>query len=159
MRWVFTTECLRNNFRIHLCSLFYLNLANLGLCVKPHLITCLLVPHLLFNGTAAFPGANCRLRKSIASKPYLAARMAFLLSADAGKLKRSALFCSLCSTKGTILKPEIAQPLTETAHKEAPVLLLVKTTQSHRVQTFLLDVCVTSYLSVFLRAEIYHFHV
>lgn len=32
-------------------------------------------------------------------KSYLAARMAFLLSAVAGRLKRSALFWSLCSTK------------------------------------------------------------
>lgn len=31
--------------------------------------------------------------------PYRAALMAFLLSEDAGRLKRSALFCSLCSTK------------------------------------------------------------
>lgn len=32
-------------------------------------------------------------------KPHLAARMAFLLSEDAGMLKRSALFCSLWFTK------------------------------------------------------------
>lgn len=34
---------------------------------------------------------NCKT-----SKTYLAARMAFLLSADAGRLNRSALFCNLC---------------------------------------------------------------
>lgn len=37
--------------------------------------------------------------KDLPVEPYRAALMAFLLSEDAGRLKRSALFCSLCSTK------------------------------------------------------------